>query len=56
MIALRDAVGIPAASDKIKVQDYDYLVNLAVNEGAGYFSPKLLTRQGAREILGRITA
>ena len=56
MKQLRDAVGIPAKSDKIKAEDYDYLIDLAVSEGAGYFSPKLLTKDGARDILTKITA
>jgi alcohol dehydrogenase class IV len=55
VIELRDAVGIPAVSDKIKPADFDYLVNLAVTEATGYFPPKLLDEAGAREILGKIS-
>jgi alcohol dehydrogenase len=52
---LRDAVGIPAASDKLRREDYDYLTGLAVNEGITYFAPKLLDADSARAILARIT-
>ncbi|WP_439105647.1 iron-containing alcohol dehydrogenase [Congregibacter sp.] len=55
VVELRDAVGIPATSDKIKSSDFDYLVDLAVAEGTGYFAPKLLDDAGAREILGKIS-
>jgi alcohol dehydrogenase class IV len=56
VIELRDAVGIPATSDKIKPADFDYLINLAVTEATGYFPPKLLDPAGARHILGQISA
>lgn len=56
VIALRDDVGIPPASEKIRAEDYDYLIDLAVNEGAGYFSPKLMDKGDVRSILEKITA
>lgn len=51
VVALRDAVGIEPTSELIKSEDFDYLIDLAVNEGVGYFSPKLLDEAGARRIL-----
>lgn len=56
VVALRDAVGVPATSDKIKAEDFEYLIDLAVTEATGYFPPKLLDNDGARDILGKITA
>lgn len=56
VVELRDSVGIPARSDKIKEEDFDYLVNLAVTEATGYFPPKLLDAAGARSILTKISA
>lgn len=54
VVKLRDDVGIPATSEKIKAEDFDYLVDLAVNEGTGYFPPKMLDKAGARGILEKI--
>lgn len=56
VVQLRDDVGIPATSEKIKAEDFDYLIDLAVTEATGYFPPKLLSAAGAREILGKISA
>lgn len=56
VIGLRDSVGIAPTSDRIQAEDYDYLINLAVTEGTGYFCPKLLDADGARHILTQITA
>lgn len=53
---LRDAVGVPATSDKIKPEDFDYLAGLAVNEGIGYFTPKLLDAASTHSILEKISA
>lgn len=53
---LRDSVGIAATSEKIRAEDFSYLSKLAVSEGVGYFSPKLLDDAGAREVLGKISA
>jgi alcohol dehydrogenase class IV len=53
---LRDDVGIPATSDKIKADDFDYLVDLAVAEGSGYLVPRLLDRHNTRAILAKIAA
>lgn len=55
VVALSDSVGIPRTSDKIRAEDYDYLINLAVAEGTGYFCPKLLDEEGARRVLEQIT-
>lgn len=54
VIKLRDEVGIPATSEKIKAEDFDYIVDLAVAEGTGYFPPKMLDEAGARDILSKI--
>ncbi|MFT7288524.1 MAG: alcohol dehydrogenase [Halieaceae bacterium] len=54
VVALRDDVGIAAHSEKIQPADFDYLVKLAVNEGAAYFSPRLLDAAGARSILSQL--
>ena len=51
VIELRDAVGIPATSDKIRAEDFDYLAGLAVDEGVSYFTPRLLDGNSARSIL-----
>jgi alcohol dehydrogenase class IV len=53
---LRDDVGIPATSDKVKADDFDYLVDLAVAEGSGYLVPRLLDRHNTRAILAKIAA
>jgi alcohol dehydrogenase class IV len=56
VVELRDAVGIPAASDKVRAEDFDYLTDLAVNEAVGYFAPRLLDRAGTRDVLEKISA
>ena len=56
VLRLRDAVGIAPTSDRIRAEDFDYLVDLAVNEAVGYFSPKLLDAAGARAVLQKISA
>ena len=53
---LRDEVGIAPTSDLIKAEDYDYLCQLAVAEGASYPVPRLLDRASTIAILGQITA
>ena len=56
VIRLRDRVGIPATSEKIRKEDFDYLADLAVREAVAYFPPKLLTPKGAREILHKLVS
>jgi alcohol dehydrogenase len=56
VVALRDEVGIAATSDKLRVEDYDYLTGLAVKEAVAYFTPRLLDAQSTRAILARISA
>ncbi|HKK22643.1 MAG TPA: iron-containing alcohol dehydrogenase [Pseudohaliea sp.] len=53
---LSAAVGIPETTAEVKAEDFDYLVDLAVNEAAGYFAPRLLDPASTRAILGRIAA
>lgn len=53
---LRSDVGIAHTSDKVKAEDFDYLVDLAVAEGRGYLVPKLLDRHNTRAILAKIAA
>jgi alcohol dehydrogenase class IV len=54
VVELRDTVAIPATCDRLREDDFDDLIRLAVNEGVGYFPPKLLTPEGARSILGKL--
>lgn len=56
VIELRADVGIAATSDKLRVEDFDYLTDLAVNEAVGYFAPRLLDPDSTRNILSRIAA
>jgi alcohol dehydrogenase len=56
VVELREAVGIPATSDKLRAEDFDYLTDLAVNEAVGYFTPRLLDAASTRAILGKIAA
>ncbi|EAQ96511.1 iron-containing alcohol dehydrogenase [Congregibacter litoralis] len=56
VVSLRDAVGIPATSEKINSADFDYLTGLAVAEATGYFAPRLLDEAGCKEILAKISA
>lgn len=53
---LRSDVGIADTSDKVKAEDFDYLVDLAVAEGSAYLVPKLLDRHNTRAILAKIAA
>lgn len=53
---LRADVGIAETSDKVKAEDFDYLVGLAVAEGSGYLVPRLLDRHNTRAILAKIAA
>ena len=55
MVRLREEVGIAATSPAIEEADIPQLVDLAVSEAVGYFSPRLLDREGARSILVAIS-
>jgi alcohol dehydrogenase len=52
---LRTEVGIPDHSDRIKREDYDAIVDLAIAEGSAYAVPRLLDRDSVIEILTHIT-
>lgn len=52
---LRQAVGLPETSDKVKAEDYDYLCDLAMAECEGYAVPRLLERDSTMKILASIT-
>jgi len=54
VIELRGDVGVPGSSDKLKVEDFDYLAGLAADEAMMYFAPKLLDRPSARRILSHL--
>ena len=56
VIELRDAVGIPRHCEQLRAEDFDHLADLAVKEGLGYFSPRLLDMDNARRILSRLAA
>ena len=56
VVELREAVGLPATTDRIRAADVDRLVDLAVNEAITYFTPRLLDRGAARQIIERIGA
>jgi alcohol dehydrogenase class IV len=56
VVELRDAVGIAATSDRLRVEDFDYLTELAVNEAMMYFAPRLLDAASTRRILSHLTA
>lgn len=51
---LRTEVGIPDHSDKIRREDFDYITELAIAEGAGYPVPRLLDRESVVAILTSI--
>lgn len=55
VVELRDAVGIAPRSELIQSADFDYLTELAVNEGIQYFTPKLLDDSSTRDILRKIS-
>ncbi len=52
---LRTEVGIPDTSPLIKREDFEYLTNLAIAEGAGYPVPRLLDRASVDMILNKIS-
>jgi alcohol dehydrogenase class IV len=52
---LRTEVGIPDHSELIRREDYDYIADLAVAEGAGYPVPRLLDKDSVIAILTHIT-
>lgn len=53
---LRTEVGIGDHSDLLKPEDFDYITDLAVAEGAAYPVPRLLDRDSVKDILTRIAA
>ncbi len=53
---LRHAVGLPANSDAINVLDFGQLIEAAIEESDGYFSPRLLTEAEVETVLRSITA
>ena len=52
---LRTEIGIPDHSELIRREDYDYIAELAVKEGAAYPVPRLLDRDSVVAILTHIT-
>jgi alcohol dehydrogenase class IV len=52
---LRTEVGIPDHSELIRREDYDYLADMAVAEGAGYPVPRLLDKESVKAILTQVT-
>lgn len=53
---LRTDVGIPDHSDKLQVEDFEGITQLALAEGFNYPSPKLLDSQAVMNILRNIAA
>ena len=52
---LRTRVGISDKSDKLKREDFDYITDLAISEGAAYPVPRLLDRSSVHAILTKIS-
>ena len=55
MEALRESVGLPARSDAIKTADHAAIIDRAIEEGDGYFSPRLLDEADVQQVLSAIT-
>lgn len=53
---LRTEVGIPDTSDKLRREDFEAITELALAEGMGYASPRLLDKASVQGILGSIAA
>jgi len=53
---LRHSVGLPGTSDAINVLDFGGLVEAAIAESDGYFSPRLVTEAEVETVLRKITA
>lgn len=53
--ALRESVGLLATHPDIKVEDHAGIIEAAIDEGDGYFSPRLLTRLEVQGLLSKIT-
>lgn len=53
---LRETLEIAATSELLKVEDFDYLAGLAVQEAMLYFAPRLLDAAAARRVLSHIAA
>jgi len=54
--SLRHAVGLPGTSDAINVLDFGQLIEAALTESDGYFSPRLVTEAEIESVLRKITA
>ncbi len=52
---LRHSVGLPAASDAINVLDFGLIIEAAITESDGYFSPRLLTEAEVESVLRHIS-
>jgi len=52
---LRTEVGIPDNSEKIKREDFEDIARLAIAEGDGYPSPRLLDKESVMSILNNIS-
>jgi len=55
MEALRESVGLPASSDAIQSADHASIIARAIEEGDGYFSPRLLTESDVQGVLTAIS-
>ena len=55
MESLREGVGLPATSDAIDRADHGSIISRAIEEGDGYFSPRLLTEADVQQVLSAIT-
>lgn len=52
---LRDSADVPARHSAIRAEDYPAIVRAAIEEGDGYFSPRLLAEAEVNAILQEIT-
>ena len=53
---LRASAGLPAHHHALREEDYASLTTAAIEEGDGYFSPRLMTEAEVQAILRDITA
>ena len=56
MESLRESVGLPGNSEAIKAADYEKIIERALEESDGYFSPRILTAPDVEQVLKSITA
>ncbi|MDA8826074.1 iron-containing alcohol dehydrogenase [Luminiphilus sp.] len=56
MESLRESVGLPGNSEAIKTADYEKIIERALEESDGYFSPRILTAPDVEQVLKSITA